>query len=160
MRTERRGRQHKLIGGGGGRGKSAAGTPTPPASALGPRPATPDVPPPELRATLAAYLVPGRMVFLDFILDARGLRLVGATGAEGRAKDLGPRRGFGFMHYEVLSADGRVLLAASVEDPLAVRLPGEVPAARIVLYRDRNPLVPGGTPDREPLGTFELRPPR
>ncbi len=139
----------------------------------------------DLQATIAANLVPGRMVFLDFILDARGLRLVGATGAAGRAKDQGARSGFGFVHYEVLGADGSVLLSSSVEDPtrrrieypaesndgriaskvifsdegpLAVRLPGEIPATRIVFYRDRNPLVPGGALGREPLGTFDLRP--
>ena len=173
---------------------SAAASPVPPAP-------TPSVPaaaapaiagsaasipialPPEIQRTVTDNLVPGRMVFLDFVLTSDGLRVVGATGAAGRAKSLEPRAGFGFVHYEVFGAGGELLLRGSVEDPtrrrlehpaasddgriastvqwaeegpLAVRLPGEIPAARISFFRDRNPLAPAS--GRDNLGEFWLRP--
>lgn len=138
----------------------------------------------EIHRIVAANAVPGRMVFLDFALDHTGLRLVGATGAAGRAKPGGSRSGFGFVHYEVFGPAGDLLLRGSVEDPtrrriehpastddgritstvqfsdegpLAIRLPGEIGAARIVFFRDKNPLAPGA-PVRENLGEFQLRP--
>lgn len=178
-----------------------------------PRPPVPDSPPPDLRVTsvapargasdgnrvgappgampldeihrvVAANSVPGRMVFLDFVLDRTGMRLVAATGASGRAKPGGARPGFGFVQYEVFGPAGDLLLSGSVEDPtrrriehpaatddgritstvqfsdegpLAVRIPGEIGAARIVFFRDKNPLAPGA-PVRENLGEFPLRP--
>lgn len=132
---------------------------------------------------MAINSVPGRMLFLDFALDRSGLRLVSAQGAAGRAKPAaGPRPGFGFIHFEVFAADGSLRLAGSVEDPtrrllehpaatddgritrttqfadegaFAIRLPGEIAPARLVLFRDRNPAAP--TPaGRELLGDFHL----
>jgi hypothetical protein len=127
---------------------------------------------------------PGRILFLDFSLDSSGLRLVGATGAAGRAKPLGLRPGPGFIHYEVFDAVGQLTAEGSVEDPtqrrvefpasagdgriastiitnpsgtLAVRLPGESSPYRIRFYRDRNPVAPSPA-GREPLGEFLLRP--
>lgn len=141
---------------------------------------TPDA----IHRAVAANSVPGRMVFLDFVLDRTGMRLVAATGAAGRAKPGGSRSGFGFVHYEVFGPAGDLLLSGSLEDPtrrriehpaatddgritstvqfgdegsLAVRLPGEIGAARIVFFRDKNPLAPGA-PSRENLGAFPLRP--
>lgn len=138
----------------------------------------------EIHRVVAANSVPGRMVFLDFVLDRTGLRLVAATGAAGRAKPGGARPGFGFVHYAVFGPAGDLLLSGSVEDPtrrriehpaatddgritstvqfsdegpLAVRIPGEIGAARIVFFRDKNPLAPGA-PSRENLGEFSLRP--
>ena len=138
----------------------------------------------EIQRVVDANSVPGRILFLDFILDRAGLRLVGATGAAGRAKPGGTRTGFGFVHYEVFDVAGGLLLAGSVEDPtrrrlehpaasndgriestvqfsdegpLAVRLPGELAAARISFFRDRNPLAPAPEA-REHLGDFQLRP--
>lgn len=138
----------------------------------------------EIHRVVAANSVPGRMVFLDFVLDRTGMRLVAATGAAGRAKPSGSRSGFGFVHYEVFGPAGDLLLSGSVEDPtrrrieypaatddgritstvqfsdegpLAVRIPGEIGAARIVFFRDKNPLAPGA-PSRENLGEFPLRP--
>ena len=136
-----------------------------------------------LLETVQANAVPGRMVFLDFALDASGLRLVGAAGAPGRAKPTLPRPGFGYIHYEVHDRAGRVTALGSVEDPtrrrvehpaasddgriastvvfseaglLSVRVPGESAPARIVLFRDTMPAVarPAG---REVLGDFPLR---
>lgn len=137
-----------------------------------------------IRAVVAANSVPGRIVFLDFALDRDGLRLVGASGAAGRAKPAGVRTGFGFVHYEAFGPGGALVLAGSVEDPtrrrlefpagsndgriasttqfneegtLAVRLPGEIAPARIVLYRERNP-VARSAQTREILGDFRLVP--
>lgn len=137
-----------------------------------------------IQRVVATNSVPGRMVFLDFVLDRTGLRLVGAAGAAGRAKPGGARSGFGFVHYEVFGPAGDLLLSGSVEDPtrrriehpaatddgritstvqfseegpLAIRLPGEIGAARIIFFRDKNPLAPGA-PSRENLGEFPLRP--
>lgn len=140
--------------------------------------------PPAIREVVAANSVPGRMMFLDFALDRAGLHLVSASGAAGRAKPADIRPGFGFIHFEAYGADGLLRLAGSVEDPtrrrlehpaatddgritstiqfadegtLAVRLPGEIAPARLVLFRDRNPAAP--TPaGREILGDFRLLP--
>ena len=141
------------------------------------------VPPAALLDTIRANAVPGRILFLDFILDATGLRLTGAAGAAGRAKPALPRQGFGFIHYEVFDRAGRLTASGSVEDPtrrrlehpaasndgriestvvfseegaLSVRLAGESVPARIVLYREKNP-VAGGAAAREVLGDFRLR---
>ncbi len=138
----------------------------------------------EIQRVVVANQVPGRMIFVDFVLDRTGLRPVAAVGAAGRAKPGASRSGFGFVHYEVFGAAGDLLLNGSVEDPtrrrvehpansddgritstvqfsdegmLAVRLPGEVPAVRIVFFRDKNPLAPGAA-SRENLGEFQLRP--
>ena len=138
----------------------------------------------EIQRVVAVNSVPGRMVFLDFILARTGMRLVAATGAAGRAKPGGSRSGFGFVHYEVFGPAGDLLLSGSVEDPtrrriehpaatddgritstvqfsdegpLAVRISGEIGAARIVFFRDKNPLAPGAL-SRENLGEFPLRP--
>jgi len=45
----------------------------------------------------------------------------------------------------------------SDEGPLAIRLPGEIAAARIVFFRDKNPLAPGAAA-RENLVEILLRP--
>lgn len=124
------------------------------------------------------------MLFFDFVLDRGGLRLTAVHGAAGRAKPGGSRTGFGFVHYEAFGPGGDLLLAGSVEDPtrrriehpaasddgrientvqfndegpLSVRLPGEIAAARIVFFRDKNPLAPLPQ-SRENLGEFILRP--
>jgi hypothetical protein len=143
--------------------------------------------PEEIRRTIAENLVPGRMVFLDFVLDGGGMRMVAATGADGRAKSPGLlNSGLGWVHYDLFGADGALLQQGSVPDPtrqryefpadsndgkiasrivfaeqgpLAVRLPGELPIARIEFYRDRTPAGPGGALGREVLGTFDLRGP-
>jgi hypothetical protein len=182
-------------------GSTTAGpAPVPPAASLVPVPvappfsapaspatvsrAVPTRPSAEILRTIAENAVPGRMVFLDFMLERDRLRLTGATGAAGRAKPSGPRPGFGFVHVEVFDAAGALILRESVEDPtrrriehpsatderriestvqfsdegpLAVRLPGELAAARIVFFRDKNPLAPAAAA-REILGEFLLQP--
>jgi hypothetical protein len=144
----------------------------------------PGLPSPALIEIVAANSAPGRILFLDFTLDASGLRLTGATGTAGRAKPTVPRSGFGFVQYEVLDRTDQLTAAGSVEDPtrrrvehpaasndgriestvlfseagpLSVRLPGESAPARIVLFRDKNPVAGGAAAGREVLGDFRLR---
>jgi hypothetical protein len=143
--------------------------------------------PERMRQTVAENAVPGRMVFLDFVITRDGLRWVGATGASGRAKPRVVQTGFGFVRFEVFDRGGRMTLAGSEPDPtrrrleypaagddgriatkvissaegaFAVRLPGEVDAARIVFFREKEPRSPAASSngaDREILGDFSLR---
>lgn len=142
----------------------------------------------EMRQTVAENMVPGRMVFLDFALSAEGLRWIGATGAAGRAKAEVPQTGLGFVRYEVFDRAGRIAAAGSVVDPMhrriehpaegnegkiaiavfhapagvvAVRVPGESDAARIVFFRESDSqagLERRGEIEREIVGTVLLRP--
>jgi len=88
------------------------------------------------RAAVAAVLrenaAAGRVVFLNFWLDADGARLVSARGAQGRAGASwtpGLRRGV--LVYELRDGSGAVLAEGEVEDPLNRRLEYESPAGGI-----------------------------
>lgn len=123
------------------------------------------------------------MLFLDFAIDAGGMKLVNATGAAGRAKPAAVREGPEFIFYEAFNGRGQLVASGSVEDPMhrriefpastddgritsitqssaggmiAVRLPGESQAVRVNFYR-QGAVVTGAAPAREPLGEFQLR---
>jgi hypothetical protein len=147
-------------------------------------PISPDLSTEHLQRTIAANLVPGRMLFLDFSLGPTSLALTGAQGAAGRAKPTPARDDPGFIRYDVFDSTGRLVIEGTVEDPtrrriefpassddgriastaqsaaagtFAVRLPGESDAARIVFSRLTRG---GGKSPREPLGELILRAPQ
>ncbi|MBI5382491.1 MAG: hypothetical protein HZA31_11375 [Opitutae bacterium] len=142
-------------------------------------PEVPEMSSVELARVVAENARPGRMVFVDFVFTPERIAAVRAEGAAGRAKVSGPRHGAGWLHYDVFSPTQMRTLTGAVPDPLrqrfeyedetlpgalrstvvarergvlALRLPGEADAARVVFYRET--AAAGG---RELVGAVTLR---
>lgn len=74
-------------------------------------------------SVLREHAQPGHVVFLNFLMEGDGVRMVAARGAQGRAGvswTSGLRRGV--LMYELRDRSGAVLAEGEVEDPLNRRL--------------------------------------